>query len=135
MLIADLSHFEGADPDRHPAAWRLAEYLRAIVCGATSIPTDRRLNSGLRCRRRPGRQPCAGYLQIVRQEEPPHIHWWCGNCDDAGLISGWQHSAWDLRPPRSFDEPLLGVDLLPEEDSGSGDRRFESSPPSQFNSC
>jgi hypothetical protein len=52
MLIADLSHYEGADPDRHPAAWRLAEYLRTIVCAATSISADRRLNSALRCHRR-----------------------------------------------------------------------------------
>ena len=115
MLIADLSHHDGADPEHHPAASRLSEYLRAIVCAATSIPADRRLNSGLRCHRRPGRQPCAGYLQIVRQEVPPHVNWWCGSCEDAGRISGWQHSLWDLRPPPSFDEPLLGVNLSPVE--------------------
>jgi hypothetical protein len=53
MLISDLTHFEGVDPERHPAAYRIAQRLGEISYAATSIPADPTLRSALSCTRRP----------------------------------------------------------------------------------
>ena len=113
MLIADLSHFEGADPERHPGGYRLGRRLGEITYAATSIPSGRVLGSALRCRRRPGRPPCPGHLRIARPDlvVPPTIEWQCSECRDGGVITGWEHGTYDLRPVRDFDRPLLGVEV------------------------
>lgn len=117
MFISDLSHYEGADPESNPAAYRLAQRLGEISYAATSIPADRTLRSALPCNRRPHRRPCPGYLVIVRPKlaVPPRIEWRCSECGDAGVITGWQESVFDLRPEPDFDRPLLSVDVTDEE--------------------
>jgi hypothetical protein len=115
MLVADLSHFDGADPERYPAAFRIAERLRAIVRAGTSVPSGYRLDSALRCHRRPGRRVCPGHLQIVRQDVPAEIVWRCSSCRDDGVVRGWQRSPYDLRPPRDWDTPLTRFELEDDE--------------------
>lgn len=117
MLISDLAHFEGVDPQGHPAAYRIAQRLGEITYAATSIPADRTLRSALPCSRRPRRRPCPGYLVIVRSKlaVPPRIEWRCSQCGDAGVITGWQESMFDLRPEPDFDRPLLSVDVTDAE--------------------
>jgi hypothetical protein len=115
VLIADLSHYDGADPERHPAAWRQAEQLRDIVRCATTVPAALRLDSALRCSRRPGRRPCPGHLVMVRMEVPAEIHWRCSSCGDDGVITGWQGSHSDLGPARPLGELALLVELADDE--------------------
>lgn len=116
MLSADIGHFDDADPEVHPSAWKLAEHLRGVIRAATSIPAGDELNSALPCRRRPGRRPCPGWIKVQRQDVPPHIFWDCSACDDSGVIQGWEASPYDLRPPRSLHEQaLIVIDVTAEE--------------------
>jgi hypothetical protein len=70
---------------------RLAEYWTQIVAQASNYdePTT------LRCRRRPGRRPCAGQLTIFFDVDNNDVLWFCPVCDDQGRISGWENSFWD----------------------------------------
>jgi hypothetical protein len=116
LLSADISHFDGTDPDIHPAAWKLAEHLRGIIRAATAIPTGHPLNSALPCRRRPRRRVCPGCIRIVRQDIPAYIYWECSSCEDSGVIRGWEDSPYDLRPPPSVPvHALIVIELTPEE--------------------
>jgi hypothetical protein len=116
VLSADIGHFDDADPEVHPSAWKLAEHLRGVIRAATSIPSGYALNSALPCRLRPGRRPCRGWIKVVRQDVPPHIYWDCSACDDSGVIHGWEASPYDLRPPRPLHEQaLIVIDVTAEE--------------------
>jgi hypothetical protein len=50
LLIADLFHYEGVDPDVNRAAWKLAEHLRGIIRAATGTPAGYSLESALLCK-------------------------------------------------------------------------------------
>ena len=116
MLSADLTHFEQTDPEIHPAAWKLAEHLRGIIRAATARPTGYTLESALPCRRRPARRRCPGWMRISRQDIPAYVYWECSNCQDSGVIQGWQGSPYDLRPPRHVDEPgLITIEVTEDE--------------------
>jgi hypothetical protein len=116
VLSADITHFEGTEPDIHPAAWKLAEHLRGIIRAATAVPTGQALESALPCRRLPRHRACPGWLRIVRQDIPPHISWACSACDDSGVIHGWEDSPYDLRRPRSAQEQeLIVIELTADE--------------------
>lgn len=77
----------------------MAEHLGAVVQAGTSGVAGERVVSAMRCRRRPGRRLCQGYIAVVRLETPAVIEWWCTSCGDDGVISGWEGSPFDLRPP------------------------------------
>jgi hypothetical protein len=68
------------------------------------------VESALRCRRRPKHQPCAGYLDVQRQEVPPQVVWACSVCDDNGVITGWKDTVWDL----SRHTPTAESETAPE---------------------
>lgn len=97
--ITDLTHFldetgqiaPESGPDR-----RLAEHITAIVAMASLpeivIPPEYKV----KCRRRPGRKPCAGFIDADIDPETDEIVWWCDKCDDNGYIQNWKDSMWDL---------------------------------------
>ena len=70
---------------------RLAEYWTQIVAQATLYDEA----TALRCRRRPGRKPCAGLLTIFFDVDTYDVLWFCPVCDDQGRISGWENTFWD----------------------------------------
>jgi len=78
----------------------MAEHLTLLVRAATAGDTGQGWVSALPCRRRPGRRPCPGRLAVFRSDVPPSIEWWCTDCGDEGVISGWERSPFDLRPRR-----------------------------------
>jgi len=100
--ITDITHFPGSTLDQpvpaqvHPAAYRMGRFMGAIVASATSVPDDGPRETGLRCRRRPARRACPGYLIVQRLDESEQIRWQCSRCDDNGLISGWHGCVWDF---------------------------------------
>jgi len=75
----------------------MAEHLSLIVRAATAGDAGLKWVSTLRCGRRPGRQPCPGHVEVMRIDVPPSIEWQCTSCGDDGVISGWEHSPFDLR--------------------------------------
>ena len=48
---------------------------------------------------RAGRRQCPGTIAVARSEVPPSISWQCTSCGEDGVISGWEHSPYDLRSP------------------------------------
>ncbi len=97
--ITDLTHFLDETGQIAPAdgpARRLAEHFTAIVAMASLpelvIPSEYRV----RCRRRPGRKPCGGYIEADFDPDTEDIVWWCAKCDDRGYIRNWKGSIWDL---------------------------------------
>jgi hypothetical protein len=93
-------HFLNADGDLNEdlpgPAFRLASQLGAIVKAVSARKDPRSFQTGVKCRRRPGRKPCPGEIlaKIDTTNDFPII-WHCSNCDDNGLISGWQGTLFD----------------------------------------
>lgn len=128
--VTDMRDFEGLfgnDADDASEARKIAEYFGSIVMAATSWWIGIPMASTIRCRRRPGRRPCPGYIQLLRADRPPQIEWQCPCCDDNGVIDGWEGSRWDLSRPEEEDDPEVDVLLTEREhlalrDRGSGDK-------------
>jgi hypothetical protein len=93
--IVDLQHYltpaGTLPPDLSGRGRRLAEYWTEIVAQASKFDTP----VTLRCRRRPGRRPCAGTLDIGFDDDLSGIIWRCPVCGDNGIVRGWQRSFWD----------------------------------------
>jgi hypothetical protein len=97
--ITDLTHFLDENgritPMPRPARL-LAEHFTAIVLMASypeiGIPSEYRV----RCRRRPGRKRCPGYIETDMNFETDDIVWWCPVCGDSGYIRNWEETMWDL---------------------------------------
>lgn len=111
MLVADLRHFLGLSDSAPGPARRLGEQLSLIVQAATAGPAGSPWASAVRCQRRPGRRPCPGRIVVFRASQPAPIRWECCSCADAGTISEWEHTAFDLRAPHptSPNGPTLEV--------------------------
>lgn len=113
VFESDLRHFLDL-PDDVPAPARpMAEHLSLIVRAATAGDAGLRWVSALRCGRPPGRQPCPGHVAVLRIDVPPSVEWQCTSCGDEGVISGWEHSPFDLRGhTMDFARPGDDVELV-----------------------
>jgi hypothetical protein len=97
MLVTDLHHFLDLPQDAPGPARRLGEHLSNIVRAATAGDAGTDWESVLPCRRRPANRACPGRIILLGTEPGSPIRWRCGVCDDAGVISSWEHSVFDLR--------------------------------------
>lgn len=105
--VIDLSHFlteDGTLAGGPPG--RLGSFFASLVEAATAGRFGPPAVLDVRCRRRPGRRPCAG--PIVAAESEPSlvdqgagIAWECRGCGDRGVIFGWEGTAWDRREGRA----------------------------------
>jgi hypothetical protein len=100
MLVSDLNHFLDLTPDTPGPARRLAGHLSDIVRAATAGDAGTAWETALPCRRRPARRNCPGRMIVLRTEAPAPVRWQCSVCDDEGVISNWEDSAFDLRRRR-----------------------------------
>jgi Protein of unknown function (DUF3024) len=97
VFVTDLRHFLDL-PDEAPGpARRLAEQLYDLVRAATAGGTGAGWVSALPCRRRPGNRRCVGRMIVLRADAAGPIVWECSVCGDAGTISDWEGSPFDLR--------------------------------------
>jgi hypothetical protein len=96
-MVTDLHHLLDLPPDTPGAARRLAEHLSNIVRAATAGDAGAAWESALPCRRRPAHRACPGRMIVLRPEPAAPIRWHCSVCDDAGVISNWKDSPFDLR--------------------------------------
>jgi hypothetical protein len=97
MLLTDLNHFAGLPKDTPGPARRLAENLSNIVRAATAGDAGTAWECALPCRRRPANHRCPGRMIVLWTEAGAPIRWQCSACDDEGVISNWEDSAFDLR--------------------------------------
>lgn len=110
MLVADLQHFLDVGPDTPGPARKLAEHLSGIVAAASAGEAQTRWETALPCRRRPAHRACPGRI-VVSWTQPEHpINWCCSHCDDAGTITNWATSIYDLRRQQlTASEPVQDV--------------------------
>jgi len=115
MLVTDLNHFVGMSEDTPGPARRLAAHLHDIVRAATAGDAGTAWETALPCRRRPGNRRCPGQMIVLRTEAGAPIRWHCSVCDDEGVISNWEDSAFDLRPRQlALAEPVSEI-VIPDE--------------------
>jgi len=101
MFVSDLRHFLDITEEAPGPARKMAEQLGLVVRAATAGEAGVSWVSAVSCRRRPGNLPCRGHIEVFRADLPAAIEWQCSDCGDAGVISGWEDSPFDLRAPRS----------------------------------
>jgi hypothetical protein len=97
--IIDLAHFLDRNGEIAPQsgpARRLAEYIVAIVSMASRPEIIPPPQYRVRCRRRPGRKPCSGLIEVDFDPDNEDIVWWCPFCQDNGRIRNWKGTTWDL---------------------------------------
>jgi hypothetical protein len=115
MLVTDLSHFAGLSEDTPGPARRLAGHLGNIVRAATAGDAGTAWESALPCRRRPANRRCPGRIIVLRTEVGAPIRWQCSICDDEGVISNWEDSAFDLRTRQLTLAEAASEIIIPDE--------------------
>ena len=97
MFVSDLRHFLDMPDDVPAPARRMAEHLISVVRAATAGDAGLSWVTAITCMRRPAHRACPGHLTVLRTDVPSSIEWRCESCGDAGVISGWERSLFDLR--------------------------------------
>jgi hypothetical protein len=115
MLVTDLSHFADLSEDTPGPARRLAGHLGNIVRAATAGDAGTAWESALPCRRRPANRRCPGRIIVLRTEAGAPIRWQCSICDDEGVISNWEDSAFDLRTRQLTLAEAASEVIIPDE--------------------
>jgi hypothetical protein len=115
MFVTDLNHFLDLPEDTPGPARRLADHLSSIVKAATAGDAGTAWETALPCRRRPGNRRCPGRMSVLRTEPPAPIRWQCSVCDDAGVISNWAGSPFDLRRRQLTLAGQVSEVIIPKE--------------------
>lgn len=108
-MVTDLRHLLDLPDDVPGPARLLAGQLGNIVRAATAGDAGVAWETALPCRRRPGNRACPGRVIVERSGPDTSVRWQCNRCGDAGVISGWEGSPFDLRSRR-----LAAVELATE---------------------
>ena len=114
-MVTDLEHFLDLPADTPAPARRLAKHLGDLVRAATAGDVGMAWESALPCRRRPGNRACPGRLIALRPGSDAPIRWQCSACADAGVISNWAGSIFDLRPRALALAPATHDHVIPHE--------------------
>lgn len=97
VMVSDLQHSLDLPADTRRPAQRVADLLSDLVRAATAGDAGTAWVTALPCRRRPGNRACPGRMNVLRDATNVSIQWQCSVCEDAGMISNWQDSPFDLR--------------------------------------
>lgn len=107
MWSVNMQHFldEKGSTDQSPAnAKELANHFGAIVTEVTLDFTGRAIVvSGITCRN-PKYSGCSGSIIGHLGQDPDSIEWYCSDCEDCGVITGWDETLWDCK-----EEALAGL--------------------------
>jgi hypothetical protein len=98
-LVTDIRHFLddfGIIAPKSGPARKLAEHLTGIIAESTAALGEIDGYGKVACRRRPGRRPCAGFIESWVDPDTGAIYWVCPKCEDDGFISNWEETMWDL---------------------------------------
>jgi len=119
VLVSDLRHFLDLPDDTPAPARRLAEQLHDIVRSATARAPGAGWASALPCLRRPGNRRCPGRILVRRTRPLVPITWACTTCGDAGSVSGWQDTLYDLSHVPTLSPGGSAKDLSISDDAVS----------------
>lgn len=107
VWVTDLRHFldeRGQIAAALTGAGRsIAEHVARIVVMTSGAARGEAVETGVRCRRRPGRVPCTGTIRASLDGKSDDVCWNCPECADRGVVSGWRGTLWD----RSETRPAL----------------------------
>ena len=106
----------------HPG--RVGAFYARIAATASLHGCEEIVLTALPCRRRPGRVPCPGHIDLIRHEDDT-IEWACSDCVDNGFIRGWEATRWDLRPAAGAVPPGDPIDLLLSQDEFAAIRNID----------
>jgi hypothetical protein len=124
--VVDLTHFlddSGRLAPGHPG--RVGAFYARIAATASLHPCEEVVLTPIPCRRRPGRRPCPGHVDLIRHDDDT-IEWACTDCTDNGFIRGWEATRWDRRQAAAAAPPDEVVDLLLSQDEFAEIRRLET---------
>jgi hypothetical protein len=98
MWSTNMQHFldEKGSTDQIPAEVKeLADHFGAIVAAVTLDFTGRAITvPDITCRN-PGSPGCMGSITGYLSQNIDSIEWYCTECDDSGVITGWDDTLWD----------------------------------------
>jgi hypothetical protein len=123
--VTDLTHFLTDDGLLAPGRpGQVGGWFARVAAAASLHPCEETVMTALPCRRRPGRRPCPGYIDLIRHRDGA-IEWACSDCDANGFISGWEGTRWDRRRAVARVPAAEAVDLLLSEHEFAQIRRIE----------
>jgi len=100
-LIVDINHWldkDGELPDGPPRLRRNALRIVRFIEYGGLLPQLHGRETLVECRRRPGREPCSGWMWVVKQNDN-RIQVHCPTCHEVeAIISGWQETLWAEGP-------------------------------------
>jgi hypothetical protein len=98
MQVVDIRHLlnESLTGPELPQLKFKVRILTEIITYATGKEAGVSVDVLPRCWREPKRIPCAGKLETSINHKKKQIHWWCPECGDEGVVTGWEGLVWDM---------------------------------------
>jgi len=97
MYISQMPHFldeKGNIPTEMPKQAReLASFMALVVDSTTKTLPSTLTSTDIRC----FNKGCHGLIKTALMPKTEEIHWYCPDCENEGVISGWQGTKWDNR--------------------------------------
>ena len=95
MYISNMQHFldeTGNIPIQMPKQAReLASFMAFVVDTTTKTLSSTLTSTDIRC----FNKGCHGLIKTALMRKTEEIHWYCPDCENEGVISGWQGTKWD----------------------------------------
>jgi hypothetical protein len=97
MYKSQIPHFldeKGNIPTEMPKQAReLASFMALVVDTTTKTLPSTLTSTDIRC----FNKGCHGLIKTAIMPKSGEIHWYCPDCENEGVISGWQGTKWDNR--------------------------------------
>ena len=74
-------------------AKELIGFLTQVIDTTTKTLPDSLTTTDVKC----FKKGCSGMIKSAFRPDTQEIHWYCPDCENDGLISGWQQTEWDNR--------------------------------------
>lgn len=97
MYITNIQHLLDASakmPEEMPnEAKELIGFLTLVIDATTKNLPHTLTQTDINC----FEKGCSGMIKTAFRPDTEEIHWYCPDCENEGVISGWQKTKWDNR--------------------------------------